>query len=51
MSAGDTAAFPPFLTAVQDPRLRDAARESGDSALALLGGLSDSRAKCAHAQA
>ena len=41
MSAGDTAAFAPFLTVVQDrAAFETLARESGDSALALLGGLS-----------
>ena len=41
MSAGDTASFTPFLTVVQDrPAFEKLARESGDSALALLGGLS-----------
>jgi hypothetical protein len=41
MSAGDTPWFTPFLTVVQDrPAFEQLARESGDSALALLGGLS-----------
>ena len=41
MSAGDTAAFAPFLTVVQDrAAFETLAREFGDSALALLGGLS-----------
>jgi len=41
MSAGDTPAHAPFLTVVQDrPAFEQLARESGDSALALLGGLS-----------
>ena len=41
MSAGDAPAQPPFLTVVQDrPGFDRLAREAGDSALALLGGLS-----------
>lgn len=41
MSAGESAAFPPFLTVVQErAAFETLARESGDSALALLGGLS-----------
>jgi len=41
MSAGDSAAQAPFLTVVQDRHaFEKLARESGDSALALLGGLS-----------
>ena len=41
MSAGESAAQPPFLTLFQDRRAFDrVAREAGDSALALLGGLS-----------
>ena len=41
MSAGDAPAQPPFLTVVQDrPGFERLAREAGDSALALLGGLS-----------
>ena len=41
MSAGDSPAHAPFLTVVQDrPAFEKLARESGDSALALLGGLS-----------
>jgi hypothetical protein len=41
MSAGEKAAFAPFLTVVQDrAAFETLARESGDSALALLGGLS-----------
>ena len=53
MSAGDTAAFAPFLTVVQDrAAFETLARESGDSALALLGGLSGlARRDAPHAQA
>ena len=41
MRAEDSAAHPPFLTLLQDRRaFEHLARESGDSALALLGGLS-----------
>ncbi len=41
MSAGDSAAHPPFLTLIQDRRAFERlSREAGDSALALLGGLS-----------
>jgi hypothetical protein len=41
MSAGDGAAHPPFLTLIQDRRAFERlSREAGDSALALLGGLS-----------
>ena len=41
MSAGPTAAHRPFLTLIQDRRAFDRlSREAGDSALALLGGLS-----------
>ena len=41
MSAGDAPAQTPFLTVVQDrPAFEKLAREAGDSALALLGGLS-----------
>jgi len=41
MSAGDAPAQAPFLTVVQDrPAFEKLAREAGDSALALLGGLS-----------
>jgi len=41
MSAEPTAAHPPFLTLIQDRRAFDrVASEAGDSALALLGGLS-----------
>ena len=41
MSAGEEAAHPPFLTLIQDRRAFDRiAREAGDSAMALLGGLS-----------
>lgn len=41
MSAGDVPARPPFLTLFQDRRAFDRiAREAGDSAMALLGGLS-----------
>jgi len=41
MSAGESAAFAPFLTVVQErAAFETLARESGDSALALLGGLS-----------
>lgn len=41
MSAGDAPARPPFLTLFQDRRAFDRiAREAGDSAMALLGGLS-----------
>jgi hypothetical protein len=41
MSAGDAPALPPFITIVQDrPGFDRLAREAGDSALALLGGLS-----------
>jgi hypothetical protein len=41
MSAGESAAHPPFLTLLQDRRAYERiAQESGDSAMALLGGLS-----------
>jgi len=41
MSAGDSAAHSPFLTLIQDRRAFERlSREAGDSALALLGGLS-----------
>ena len=41
MSAGESAAHPPFLTLLQDRRAYERiALESGDSAMALLGGLS-----------
>ena len=41
MAAADAPAQPPFLTVVQDrPGFEKLAREAGDSALALLGGLS-----------
>jgi hypothetical protein len=41
MSAGERAAHPPFLTLIQDRRaVERIARESADSAMALLGGLS-----------
>ena len=41
MSASDSAAQPPFLTLMQDRRAFERiAREAGDSAMALLGGLS-----------
>jgi hypothetical protein len=41
MSPGERATHPPFLTVIQDRRAFErVAREAGDSALALLGGLS-----------
>jgi SCP-2 sterol transfer family len=41
MSPGECAAHPPFLTVIQDRRAFErVAREAGDSALAVLGGLS-----------
>lgn len=41
MTAGDTANHPPFLTLIQDrPAFERMAREAGDSAMAMLGGLS-----------